>query len=85
MMGNQLNFSFSIKAVSKKYPVEFLVSFLVFTCFVFGNMIRIIETPVYSVTDNSANDYELMFTCVWNMFVVMSTGIIICLKVSWIW
>lgn len=75
MMGNRLTMYFSLKCILLKYPIKILVITTLTVAFTLAFMIKIIEGPMWYVTDekNNYNDYRKFYNCIWNMFVTMTT------------
>jgi hypothetical protein len=73
MMGNRLTMFFSLRCLVIKYPIEMLGLLTIMASFTLGEMLRIIEGPVFT---SGLNDYRQLSNCMWNMFVTMTTGIL---------
>lgn len=75
MMGMRLNFFFALKCVMIKNTSLFLILTTLIFCFGLAYMMKVIEGPVYYLSENKTNynNYTDYGNCFWNVFVTMTS------------
>ncbi len=77
MTGSILDMTFALRCSLIHRPVMMLVLLTTISSFALGNMLKVIEGPVFYVNQASKDatiDYRSLANCIWNVLVTMTTG-----------
>jgi hypothetical protein len=76
MFGGKLSRLFAVKCILGVIPFSFLSVFSLTITFMFSYMVKIVESPVFYVLEESQrnlNDFRYLSNCIWYILVTMAT------------
>jgi hypothetical protein len=77
MFGSEVTTIFCGRSYFKMHPFRFLFVYAIVSTTVLAYLMRIVEGPVWYIDSDlrmAYNDFRSFENCVWNTFIMMSTG-----------